>query len=129
MPFILFPKQREFIEFLYACLQAPAHGLVEKSRDMGATWLACAFSVWLWLFWKGAAIGWGSRKQPLADKLGDPDSIFEKMRILIRNLPKEFLPEGFNDQEHMAQMRIVNPETGATITGDIGDTLGAAADR
>jgi hypothetical protein len=78
-------RQREFIEFLYACLQAPAHGLVEKSRDMGATWLACAFSIWLWLFWKGAAIGWGSRKQPLVDQLGDPDSIFEKMQMLIRN--------------------------------------------
>jgi hypothetical protein len=40
-----FPRQREFIQFLYACLRAPAHGLIEKSRDMGATWLACAFSV------------------------------------------------------------------------------------
>jgi phage terminase large subunit len=59
MPFILFPKQREMVDFIFACLQAPAHGLIEKSRDMGATWLACAFSVWLWLFWPGAAIGWG----------------------------------------------------------------------
>jgi phage terminase large subunit len=58
LPFILFPKQREMVEFIYACLQAPAHGLIEKSRDMGATWLACAFSVWLWIFWPGAAIGW-----------------------------------------------------------------------
>src|ERR1700757_4319792 len=79
MPFALFPRQRELIDFFYACLKAPANGLVEKSRDMGATWLACAFSVWLWLYWPGAAIGWGSRKQPLVDHLGDSDSIFEKM--------------------------------------------------
>jgi phage terminase large subunit len=30
MPFILFPRQREFNDFLYACLVAPAHGLIEK---------------------------------------------------------------------------------------------------
>jgi hypothetical protein len=27
-----------------------ADGLIEKSRDMGATWVCCAFSVWMWLF-------------------------------------------------------------------------------
>jgi phage terminase large subunit len=124
MPFVLFPRQLEFIEFLHACLLEPANGLIEKSRDMGATWLACAFSVWLWIFWNGAAVGWGSRKADLVDKLGDPDSIFEKMRILIRNFPKEFLPRGFDDQIHMSHMRILNPETGATITGDIGDNIG-----
>src|ERR1700747_3002443 len=124
MPFILFPKQREMVTFIYACLRAPAHGLIEKSRDMGATWLACAFSVWLWLFWPGAAIGWGLREQDLVDKIGDPSSIFEKIRIIIRNLPKQFLPEGFNDRLHMGHMRIVNPENGATITGDIGDNIG-----
>jgi phage terminase large subunit len=42
----------------------------------------------------------------------------------FRNLPKEFLPGGFNDRQHMGHMRIVNPETGATITGDIGDNIG-----
>jgi hypothetical protein len=46
------------------------------------------------------------------------------MRILIRNLPREFLPQGFDEQEHMAQMRIVNPQSGSTITGDIGDNIG-----
>ena len=50
IPFILFPRQREFIEFLVACSRAPASGLIEKSRDMGATWLCVAFSVWLFLF-------------------------------------------------------------------------------
>src|SRR4051812_34784652 len=39
MPFVLFPRQREFIDFLYACSRSETHGLIEKSRDMGATWL------------------------------------------------------------------------------------------
>jgi phage terminase large subunit len=124
IPLILFPRQAELIEFLQACVEAEVAGLIEKSRDMGATWVCCAFSVWAWLFWPGASIGWGSRKEQLVDKLGDPDSIFEKMRMLILGLPDFFLPEGFSPNENMSYMRIVNPETGATITGEAGDNIG-----
>ena len=124
LPLLLFQRQHEMVEFLLACVSDTEPGLIEKSRDMGATWVCCAFSVWLWLFWPGAAIGWGSRKEQLVDKLGDPDSIFEKMRILINGLPEFFLPDRFSTTEHMSYMRIINPETGATITGEAGDNIG-----
>ena len=124
MPFVLFERQREFVGFLNALLEANAGGLVEKSRDMGATWLCSAYSVWLWLYSDGASVGWGSRKEQLVDKIGDPDSIFEKMRIIIRNLPREMWPARFDDRTDMPFMRIVNPETGATITGEAGDNIG-----
>lgn len=124
LPLILFQRQEELVEFLHACLLGEANGLIEKSRDMGATWVCCAFSVWLWLYWPGAAVGWGSRKEQLVDKLGDPDSIFEKMRMLINGLPPFFLPAGFSASEHMTYMRIINPENGATITGEAGDNIG-----
>lgn len=124
LPFALFRRQVEFADFLKACVDEQQNGLVEKSRDMGATWLCCAFSVWLWLYWPGAAVGWGSRKEQLVDKIGDPDSIFEKMRILIRHLPKFMLPARFSEADHMPFMKLVNPETGATITGEAGDNIG-----
>ena len=124
LPFVLFPKQRELIDFLMACLEGEASGLVEKCRDMGATWLCCAFSVWLWLFWPGVAVGWGSRKEQLVDKIGDPDSIFQKMRVLVLGLPKVFWPEGFSPKDHMTYMKFINPENDATITGEAGDNIG-----
>lgn len=124
LPLIMFRRQQELIEFLYACVKSEQPGLVEKSRDMGATWVCSAFSVWLWLFWPGSAIGWGSRKEQLVDKLGDPDSIFEKIRIIINGLPEFFLPDGFSVSDHMLFMRIINPENGATITGEAGDNIG-----
>lgn len=124
MPFVLFRRQRTMIDWLMACLAAEESGLVEKSRDMGATWLCCAFSVWLWLFWPGAAVGWGSRKEQLVDRIGDPDSIFEKMRMIVRGLPTEFRPVGLSESEHMTYMRFVNPENAATITGEAGDNIG-----
>lgn len=124
VPFILFERQAAFVGFLLALLESQQGGLVEKARDTGATWLCSAVSVWLWLFWPGAAIGWGSRKEQLVDRIGDPDSIFEKMRILVRGLPREFWPLGFNPDDHMTYMRFVNPQTGATITGEAGDNIG-----
>ncbi|WP_375553384.1 hypothetical protein [Roseovarius mucosus] len=124
MPFVLFQRQAEMVQFILAMLEGEENGLMEKARDMGATWVCCAVSVWLWRFYPGASVGWGSRKEQLVDKLGDPDSIFEKMRMLIRGMPPEFLPAGFNPVDDMSYMRIVNPETGATITGESGDNIG-----
>lgn len=124
LPFVLFPRQVDLVHFLHECLSIKENGLVEKTRDMGATWICVAFSVWLWLFHPGAAIGWGSRKQELVDKISDPDSIFEKIRIFIMHLPFWFLPEGFDDRKHFSFMRIINPENGSVITGEVGDNIG-----
>ena len=124
MPFILFQRQRELLTFFNLLLEHQTSGLVEKSRDMGATWLACAFSVWIWLFKTGASVGWGSRKEQLVDRIGDPDSIFEKMRMLIRNMPRFFLPHGYQERNTFSFMKIINQENGSTITGESGYDLG-----
>lgn len=123
MPFVLFKRQIELVQFFHACLRGPGHGLVEKSRDMGATWAGISYSVWLWLFVSGSQIGWGSRVAGLVDDLDDPDSIFQKARMLIKGLPAYFLPQGFSPDDLM-KMRLVNRETGATITGEGGDDIG-----
>jgi len=124
MPFILFPRQQQLVYFLLACMDGKEHGLIEKCRDMGASWVCCGVSVWLWMFYPGAAVGWGSRKEQLVDRIGDPDSIFEKMRLIIMGLPSELWPIGLSPKEHMTYMRFVNPENGSTITGEAGDNIG-----
>jgi len=124
IPFIFFKRQLEFIEFLHACRLDGESGLTEKCRDAGATWCACAYSIWSFLFIENDAIGWGSRKEDLVDKLGDPSSIFEKMRQLLRRLPAEFMPQGFDYKKHATFMKFVNPENGAVITGETGDNIG-----
>lgn len=122
MPFILFQRQKEFVEFLYACYTQEANGLVEKSRDMGATWLCCAFSVWCFLFQKGANIGWGSRKAQLVDNIGDMNSIFEKIRYIMRTVPVEFWPDRFAE-DNLSYMRI-HSANGNNVTGESGDGIG-----
>lgn len=124
VPFILFKRQAEYIQFLEELERDQIGGLVEKTRDVGLTWLSVAYSVHAWRFVDGAAIGWGSRGQVQVDRIGDPSSIFEKMRLMIRRMPKVFLPTGFIDNRDMNSMKITNPDNGAVITGEVGDNIG-----
>lgn len=125
MPFCMFPRQIDYVQFLYECVQDEAGGLVEKCRDMGASYVTLGFAVWAWLFMPGMAIGVGSRKEILVDRIGDPDSLLEKVRMMIDMLPRDiFWPKGFKAKEHMPSMKILNPANGAIISGEAGDNIG-----
>lgn len=124
VPFLLFPRQREYIEWLHQRWKNREDGLVEKSRDMGVSWLSCAFGVWMWLHHPGTVVGFGSRKEEYVDKIGDPKSLFAKIRQFISLLPVEFRPARYQENAHALYMRIVNPENGATIVGEAGSNIG-----
>lgn len=124
MPFILFPKQRQFIDWLYERWRSREDGLVEKSRDMGVSWLCVGFSVWMFLFHGGTVSGFGSRKEEYVDKLGDPKSLFWKVRQFIELLPPEFRPNNWNTKADAPYMRVVNPENESAIVGEAGTNIG-----
>lgn len=124
VPFLLFKRQAEFIEWLLDCWKGREDGLAEKSRDMGVSWLCVGFSVWMWLFHPGVVIGFGSRKEDYVDKIGDPKSLFWKARQFINLLPVEFRPEGWSEAKDAPHMRILNRENGSSIVGEAGDNIG-----
>lgn len=127
IPFDLYEDQEKALLFLLDMMTRGKDGVLEKSRDMGATWLTAAFAVWVWLFMPGAAVGFGSRKLELVDKIGDPKCIFDKIRFIIRNLPPWVLKAkaaGFDPTKHDNFCKIINPANGATITGEGGDEIG-----
>ena len=124
VPFLLFDKQKEFVEWVVDRWQGREDGLTEKSRDMGVSWLCVAIAVWLWLFHKGSVTGFGSRKEEYVDKIGDPKSLFWKVREFINLLPKELRPKGYDEKKHSPHMRVLNPENGAAIIGEAGDNIG-----
>ena len=126
-PFDLFPKQAQFLEWLTERERLQEDGLLEKSRDMGASWLCCAYALHGWLFRPGYQVGFGSRKLEYVDEKGDPKSIFEKLRLLLEYLPSWMVPAGFNWKEHSCHAKLINPANGATITGEGGDQLGRGA--
>lgn len=124
LPFDMFPRQEEFIRWLEELEALSEHGLAEKSRDVGFTWLCAAFAVHRWRFIEGAKVTFGSRKEMLVDQKGNPDSIFEKIRFIVDNLPLGMLPPGFNWKQHDNFCRLINPDNGNTITGEAGDNMG-----
>lgn len=124
IPFKMFPKQEEFIAWAVDKWRGSKDGLVEKSRDMGISWLCVAIAVWMWRFHAGTVIGFGSRKEEYVDKLGDPKSLFWKMRQFIAYLPKELRPAGWDEKKFAPHMRIINPENGSAIVGEAGDNIG-----
>jgi phage terminase large subunit len=124
IPFCLFPRQVEFIKWLLDRWQSREDGLVEKSRDMGVSWLCVGFAAWMWIFHGGAVAGFGSRKEEYVDKIGDPKSLFWKIRQFINLLPAEFRPAGWDDQKHAPHMRIINPVNGSVIVGEAGSNIG-----
>lgn len=123
IPFLLFPKQEDLAAWLLERMARGEDGLIEKSRDMGISWLAMALSCNLCLFKPGMSIGCGSRKEDYVDILGDPDSLFEKARLYLQQLPPEFRG-GWERKRHSAHMRIVFPETGSILSGEAGDGIG-----
>lgn len=123
VPFVLFPKQREWVDWVLARWRGQEPGLCEKSRDMGVSWLAMALSCTLCLFHDGLAIGFGSRKGEYVDKVGTFKPLLPKGRMFLENLPSEFLGDwvAWRDAPHM---RISFPATGSIIAGEGGDDIG-----
>ncbi len=124
LPFILFPRQEEYLQWRAWVKQNKENGICEKSRDMGVSWLNISDQTYCWLFEEGYQGGLGSRKQELVDRIGDPKSLFEKIRMLLRNLPPWMLPNDFDWRRDDNFLKLINPENGATITGEAGDNIG-----
>lgn len=123
VPFILFPRQEEWVHFIMDCWKNRSPGLTEKSRDMGISWLATALASTLCLFNDGVSVGFGSRKEEYVDKLGDPKSLLFKVRAFIKHVPREFRGS-WEERKHAPHMRIHFPATGSIISGEAGDNIG-----
>lgn len=124
IPFTLMPRQRELLEWITEKFEARETALVEKSRDTGVSWNCLAWTLHAWLYRPGIKVSFGSRKENLVDNIGDPDSLLEKIRLMIRRLPEEMRPIGYDEDKHARYMKITNPETGAIITGEAGKNIG-----
>jgi phage terminase large subunit len=123
-PFELYQRQRDLLKFLLERIMAREDGLVEKSRGVGFTWVAAGLVWHAWRFIPGFKTTFGNRKVEYVDRIGDPDSTFEKIRMLMRSLPVWFLPEGFKWREHDNSCLMINPTNGNTIRGEGGDDMG-----
>lgn len=124
LPFRLFPKQEEYLTWRQEIRKGRQNGVVEKSRDVGCSWLAIVHHLHCWLFEDGYKGSLGSRKESYVDQIGNIDSLLEKARFILRNLPQWMLPEGFEWSTHDNFCKLINPANGSTITGESGASMG-----
>lgn len=123
LPFSLFPRQREYLQWILDRSSALENGLCEKSRDAGASWCAVALACTLCNFRRGLAIGFGSRKEEYVDRIGDPKSLFYKGRMFMQQLPPEFRGD-WNTKAHAPFMQLRFPHSESYIIGEAGDNIG-----
>ncbi|MCH7667528.1 MAG: hypothetical protein IH936_16580 [Acidobacteria bacterium] len=86
--------------------------LVNKAREIGATWLAVALIYWLWLSTPRFYALLGSRKEKLVDDR-TPMSLFGKLRFI-----HETQPEWLRPKTEDVHMRFVNLENASTVVGE-----------
>lgn len=122
IPFLLFPRQVDWVEWVVDRWRNKEPGVTPKSRESGISWLAIALSCTLCLNFDDLVIGFGSRKLELVDLLGDPDCLFWKARSFISNLPVEF--RGGWTPADAPEKRIKFPGTGSVMKGEGGDQIG-----
>ena len=121
------PIQAEFLEWIQWLRNEGLNGWAPKSRGVGASYFGSAYQIHAWLFEGGYAGSFLSMTEEEVDQRNDPDSLFQKLRIMLEWVPSWMLPEGFwvgQDSPHDNHRRLTNPENKSIITGKIGRSPG-----
>lgn len=123
VPFRLWPKQFDMVDWMLTCFRKGQPGACCKGRDVGASWIMMAVFCSLAVFEKGFAAGVGSATEVKLDQSGNPDTLLWKAREFLKHLPTEF-KAGYTEEKHSFYLRLVFPETGSSITAEAGTNIG-----
>lgn len=116
LPLILFPFQKRLIKEMVMSIEGGYDMLIEKSREMGVSWMTLFVYFWYWQFKPGSDFLLGSYRETEVSN-GTPSSMFGKLEYILAGMPKWLLPKGFSKQKHFSRMRLVNETLGCYITG------------
>ncbi len=86
--------------------------LWEKSRKIGATWMAMGIDAWLCLFHERKKILHISHSQEAVDRPEDTDSLYWKVRFI-----HEHMPDWLSRKPKKRKMRFMYPATRSVMTG------------
>lgn len=138
LPFVLYPYQKRVVGEITNAIDKGKDIIIRKSRDMGMSYLMLYIFQWYWLFGnEGNDFLIGSINAAKTDTQGNMTSLFEKLRYNLYSQPKQLMPKGFkspvlsrttkynkkrgndhSNRSHDGNMKLLNPETGNSITGD-----------
>lgn len=117
--FLLYDYQVEAAQQIILAINQGHDLLIEKSRDMGASWLMMAVLLWFWLFERDFHALVGSRVEAMVDNY-TVDSLFGKLDFMLDHLPdwmKSVVPYNPNDRDCRKQLQLANYD-GSLISGE-----------
>jgi len=112
------------------CLENGEDILINKSRDMGASWSCLTYMHWQWLFNPNQQLLEMSRTKEYVDQTGNMKALFQKHDYINRWLPWWMLPpECMPGQKNRSCMHIMNELNGTVIDGESTTEHAASGDR
>ena len=113
LPFNTWPIQDKAGRELWEAIDGGRDILFDKSRDMGASWLAISAMLWWWLFMADTPLKAASRKEEYVDAAGNPDTLFWKIDYLVGHLPGWLKP-----RIERRKLHLENVDNGSVIDGE-----------
>jgi len=127
IPFLLWDFQEQAANHIIKAITKGYDLPIEKSRDMGMSWLLIAILVWGWNFHEWECLV-GSQKAENVDTRGNIKSLLEKARYITEKLPS-FLCPPLQRGVHDKSMILVHPQHSASIAGESNNTNFGRSDR
>lgn len=113
IPFITYEFQDQTILAMVWAIRNGKDIAMDKSREMGASWMALVAYEWFWHFHDLQSFLLVSRKEDYVDCTGDLDSLMQKLDFVHKLQPKWLVPKIERSILHMR-----NLDNGSTIDGE-----------
>ena len=120
LPFISYAYQDDVILDIARCIEEGEDLPIEKSRDMGATWMILIVFEWFWHFRSFNNFLIVSRNQDLVDSSGSPDTLFWKIDLILDRQPGWLKPPTRRILLHLQNLETGSVIDGESTTGDVG---------
>ena len=127
IPFLLWDYQEQAAKEIIKAIEEGYDLPIEKSRDLGLSWLLIAIFVWGWNFRQWDLLV-GSQKFENVDTRGNIKSLLEKARYIISRSP-DFLIPPLRIKETDKTGILVHPHHRATLAGESNNTNFGRSDR
>jgi len=117
LPFILYSFQEDAILDIIKAI-GEYDILIEKSRDMGASWCCIVAIFWCWLVRAMQSFLFVSRVEDYVDKTGNPKALMWKFDYLLNNIPLWLRPTNYDENTCRSKLHIENPGNGSVVDGE-----------
>lgn len=120
LPFITWPVQDECIDVIVRKIREGGDLIVDKSREMGATWIMLGCFFIEWLLNPDSTFLITSRKEEYVWKKGNPDTLFWKLEYMLKNLPNWVVPRYATSERHLENLDNGSVIDGESTNADVG---------